>query len=243
MEGSLVLPVFLLFMMTVLLNLEVVRFQSDMQEAIHQTGNQYGFASYLIKYANQSPIPVENRVKEYLESQMHPYLCVSGGENGVKIQDLSAIQEKGSIEFTVEYQIKPFIDWLPIGKVVIKDRFFSHAFTGYTGFEEQEQGKRQETYVYVTKTGSKYHISYDCTYLRVQVRSVDYDNLSSLRNQAGEKYYACLRCRPPKKGIVYITEDGNRYHGQSDCSALKRVVYMIPLGEADGYSACSKCGG
>lgn len=243
LEASLALPIFLFFMMTVLLSLEAVRFQSNVQEAMHQAGNQYAFAGYLAKYADQPLMSVEDRVKVYLGDQLHPYLCVSGGENGVKIQNLSAVQENGSIAFTAEYQIKPFIDWLPIGKIVIKDRFLSHTFTGYTGFEGREQEKQQETYVYVTKTGSKYHMSYECTYLRVQVRSADYDSLPSLRNQTGEKYYACLKCRPSKRGIVYITEDGNRYHSQSDCSALKRLVYMIPLSEADGFSPCSKCGG
>lgn len=243
LEGSLVLPIFLFFIMTVLLSLEAVRFQSDLQEAMHQSGNQYVFAGYLVKYADQPPIDIESRVKEYLGNQLYPYLCVSGGRDGVRIQETSAIREDGSVVFTAEYQIKPFIDWLPIGKIVIKDRFLSHAFIGYTGLEEQGQDKQPEPYVYVTKTGSKYHMSYECTYLRVQVKTAEYESLSSLRNHGGEKYYACARCRPLKGGIVYITDDGNRYHGQSDCSSLKREVYMIPLSEAGNYSACSKCGG
>lgn len=242
LEGSLVLPLFLFFMMTILLSLEVVRFQSDMQEAMHQIGNQYAFTGYLVKYANE-PLPdVQKQIKGYLESQQHPYLCVAGGEGGVQIQDLSTVNEDGRVEFTAEYQLKPFIGWIPIGDIVIKDHFFSHAFTGYTGLEMQGD-RQQEIYVYVTKTGSKYHLSYDCNYLKVQVQAVDYESVFSLRNRSGEKYHACLRCKPQKDSVVYITADGNRYHGQSDCSSLKRMVYMIPLKEAGSYGACSKCAG
>lgn len=242
-EGSLVLPIFLFFMITILLSIEAVRFQSDAQEAMHQSGNQYAFTSYLEKYANQPSADIESQVKGYLDDQLYPYLCVSGGRNGVKIQNLSTIAKDGSVAFIAEYQIKPFIDWLPIGKVVIRDRFFSHAFIGYTGLEEQGQEKQLEPYVYVTKTGSKYHISFTCTYLKVQVKAAEFESLVSQRNHWGEKYCACARCRPLKADIVYITNDGNRYHGKSDCSALKREVYMIPLSEADSYAVCSKCGG
>lgn len=242
LEGSLVLPLFLFFIMTVLLSLEAVRFQSNLQEAMHQAGNQYVFTGYLVKYAKE-PLPdIESEIKDCLGSQLYPYLCVAGGENGVQIQDLSAANEDGRVEFTAECQLKPFVGWFPIGNIVIRDRFFGHAFIGYTGLEAQGDGQH-EIYVYVTKTGSKYHLSYDCNYLRVQVQAVDYESVFSLRNRSGEKYYACLRCNPRKGGVVYITADGNRYHGQSDCSSLKRMVYMIPLSEAKSYSACSKCAG
>ena len=43
LEGSLVLPIFLFFMMTVFLGLEAVRFQSNVLEALHQAGNAAAF--------------------------------------------------------------------------------------------------------------------------------------------------------------------------------------------------------
>lgn len=94
-EGSLVLPIFLFFMITILLSIEAVRFQSDAQEAMHQSGNQYAFTSYLEKYANQPSADIESQVKGYLDDQLYPYLCVSGGRNGVKIQNLSTIAKTG----------------------------------------------------------------------------------------------------------------------------------------------------
>lgn len=115
-----------------------------------------------------------------------------------------------------------------------------HAWTGYCE-NPGNIDQTQEVYVYITKSGMKYHMQHNCTYLRVQTRAVNYDEIDSVRNESGGKYDACRRCRPVKGGLVYITSDGSSYHGRSDCSALKRTVYMIPLYEAEGYGACSKC--
>ncbi len=241
-EGSLALPVFLFFMMTVLLSLEAVRFQCNMQEALFLSGNNCAFAGYQVKYANGTCPSAEKQIKDYLGNQIYPYLCVANGEDGITLQSLSEMDENSFIEITARYGLKPFINWLPIGEITVKDRFFSHAWVGYTK-GGAEGGGEQEIYVYVTETGSKYHMSYDCTYLKVKVRAVDYEKILSLRNTGGGKYYACQRCKPQKGSIVYITADGKSYHGQADCSALKRTVYMIPLREAEGYGACSKCAG
>lgn len=242
LEGSLVLPIFLFFMMTVLLSLEAVRFQSEVQEALYQAGNRSAFLEHQIKYSDGMRENVEGQVKEYLGSQLYPYLCVKEGANGVLLEDLSTLAD-GGITYQVSYQLKPFVDWISIGDLTINDRFFSHAWTGYSGVEAWENDRQKELYVYITDTGSKYHLSRDCTYLRMQVQAVDYGQITMLRNEAGGKYYACLRCKPYRGGTVYITSDGSSFHGQSDCSSLKRTVYMIPISEAARYSPCSKCAG
>lgn len=240
LEGSLVLPVFLFFMMTILLSLEAVRFQSQVQEALYQAGNRSAFLEHQVKYTEGTKEDVENQVKEYLRDQLYPYLCVKGGENGVLLEDLSTLAD-GRIAYQVSYRLKPFVNWIPIGDITISDKFFSHAWTGYSGIEAWDNNKQNEIYVYITDTGSKYHLSCNCSYLGMQVKAVDYEQITTLRNEAGGKYYACLRCKPYKGGTVYITSDGSSFHGQSDCSSLKRTVYMIPLREAAGYGPCSKC--
>ncbi len=242
LEGSLALPIFLFFMMTVLLGLEAVRFQSNVQEALHQAGNRRACSEYQARYLDGERADAFGQIKEYLGSQLYPYLCVAGGESGIAFKDASA-EGEGRIELWAEYGIKPFIGWLPIGQVRIRDRFVGHAWTGYSKAGNRQEEEKEDTYVYVTRTGRKYHLSYNCTYLGVKVQTVSYDSVSSLRNGSGGRYHACQRCRPGKGGTVYITGDGSSYHGKADCPALKRTVYMIPLSEADGYGACSKCAG
>lgn len=242
LEGSMVLPLFLFFMATVLLSIEGVRFQSNVQEALHQAGNKSSVMGFEVKYMDGQKNDAIGQIREYLGDQMVPYLCAVNGAEGIYIQDLSRIEDNGQIEITVAYKLRPFVRFLPVGELLVQDRFLGHAWIGYCE-NPGNTGQTQEVYVYITKSGTKYHVQYNCTYLRVQTRAVNYDEIDSARNESGGKYNACRRCRPAKGGLVYITSDGSSYHGRSDCSALKRTVYMIPLCEAEGYGACSKCAG
>ncbi len=241
LEGSMVFPVFLFFIMTILHSLEAVRFQSQVQEALHQTGNKNAFLEYQVKYLGGIKENVPKQVKTYLDSQLSPYLCIQGGEEGIYLQDLSVLKE-GKIEYKISYELKPFINWIPIGKIIINDRFFSHGWIGYVNGSEQEKEGETEIYVYITQTGRKYHLLRECTYLCVEIEAVKYEQIEDLRNFSGGKYYACERCRPLKAGTVYITSEGRSYHGQADCSSLKRTIYMVPLKEVAEYDPCSKCG-
>lgn len=240
-EGSLVLPLFLFFMMTILLSLEMVRFQSNVQEALYQAGNESAFTGYFKKNVGEQITDPESRIREYIEEQVYPYLCVAGKKEGIKIENLSTIEENGKIHIKVSYQMKPFVSWLPMGDLCFEDEIYSHAWTGYSGRELSHGKSGEYTYVFVTETGSRYHLSRECNYLRVQVRSVDYHILPTIRNEAGEKYYACERCHPGKEGTVFLSTDGNRYHGSADCASLRRTVRLILLEDAIGYSPCSKC--
>lgn len=243
LEGCFVLPLFLFFMGTLLYGLEMVRFQSDAYEAMHQTGSSLCFHAYESKYGKENHVPdlytASEAVKRYLEGQFLPYLCVEDGKRGVSVD--ADIDNYGNIEIHTEYCIKPFIGWLPIGNIKIKDAFFGHGFVGYTG-EGAAENSQGNIFVYITPTGTKYHFSRECTYLKIKISLFPEEAVSSLRNNSGGKYYPCEQCNPKGCSLVYLTEWGNRYHGEADCPALKRTVYMIPLSEAGDRSACSKCG-
>lgn len=243
LEGSMVFPIFLLFIMTVLLSLEVVRLQSNMQQALHQTGNAYAFTGYQMKYENMPGINADDHIKGYMREQLFPYLCLSGGEEGIGIQDFSTVEINGLVHLKVNYGIKPFIYWLPMGEILFEDEYIGHGWTGYFGNEDINNLEQEDLCVYITRTGSRYHKAYDCTYLRIPVKAISSEQVENIRNDSGGKYHACERCGPGGKGTVYITSDGSRYHGRADCSSLKRTVYMIGLSKAQGYKPCSKCGG
>ena len=243
LEGSIVLPIFLFFMMTVLLSLEAVRIQSNVQEALHQAGNESSFIQTRIKNQGVSEEEVAKRIITYVKKQKFPYLCVAGGEKGVVVQDFSTVNDNGLVYLKVHYQLKPFIRWIPIGDIVFEDEYFGHAWVGFQGNEDIGHTAEEDTCVYITRTGSRYHMSYECTYLQVSIRAVSGEQIGVIRNASGGKYYPCERCRPENSDILFITEDGSRYHGRSDCASLKRTVYIISLSKAQGYVPCSKCGG
>lgn len=248
LEGSIVLPLFLFFIMTLLFSLEIIRFQSCVFEAVHQSGSKICFSAYEEEYGEiegavkQNSNTAKQDVRRYLETQQQPCLCVAGGNAVILVEEGRNIGRKGNVEIDVSYEIKPFIWWLPIGSITINDKFFGHSFIGYTGDMNAEAEKRPDTYVYITPSGSKYHISEECTYLKVKAHAVFGEEIKDCRNGSGEIYYACELCKPQDKGLVYLTEWGNRYHGEADCAALKRTVYIVPLSEVGLRTACSKCG-
>ena len=83
LEGSLALPIFLFFMMTVLLGLEAVRFQSNVQEALHQAGNRRACSEYQVRYLDGERADAFGPLYEYLGSQFYSYVLVAGGDGGL----------------------------------------------------------------------------------------------------------------------------------------------------------------
>ena len=66
--------------------------------------------------------------------------------------------------------------------------------------------------------------------------------VDDLRNNDQEKYHPCDKCvHGSAASQVYLTDYGNRYHNSLSCSGLKRTVYAIPVSEAVGKGACTKC--
>ena len=89
--------------------------------------------------------------------------------------------------------------------------------------------------------GNVYHKSRDCTHIRLSVRQEPESRVSGLRNVDGGKYHPCEKCGGSGSRI-YVTDTGDRYHSSAACSGLKREVIEIPLSQAEGWKACSRCG-
>lgn len=245
-EASMVLPVFLFFMMTLLMAIEMVRLQSNLfaglgsSEAIHMEEQiqRVLLDQPLLEHFNA------DTAEEYLNEQENGRLCLLGS---ISVRNQSDVQRNGRIEVEVQYQIKPFIYWLPIGNgngggLYFRDELFVHDFNGYRGPIEGDY-REEEEIVYITENGARYHMDTGCVSLRISVQTVHSSQLSAMRNQSGGRYYPCERCRPSKSGVFFITRDGDRYHRGADCSSLKRTVRAVSLEEAVklGRSACSKC--
>ena len=232
LEAGMVIPIFLFFMMTIILGIEMVRLQTNVFEALHE--------EYFSEYVSLDDSS-KGRFYEYLESKENVYLCT---REPVEVTDNSDIDTLGKIDIGATYEFKPFISLIPIGILPMQDRVFGHAFCGYKGPVEGTLTLEKDEYVYITKTGAKYHRSADCSYLNTSVRPIPAESVDGMRNSSGGKYYPCSMCDAVKSGVLYITDDGTAYHSSAMCMALKRIVRIVTLKEAkaDGYTPCSKCG-
>ncbi|MCR4990313.1 MAG: hypothetical protein K6A38_05545 [Lachnospiraceae bacterium] len=200
-EGSLVFPLFLFFMITIMSSLIMVKEQS-------------------VKYS------------ELHGKVLSEYESTAGNSPGNEIRE------------DITYEQHPVTDFFPFISVTVNDGIYMHPFTGYTGDGTGTFDQQEEEWVYVTKTGIKYHRSPDCSYINIRPSAVDSGYALSSKNTYGRKYRACDVCHPGKTGMLFVTSDGECYHCRSDCPGLKRTVFMKTLreAEADGYTPCSKCG-
>ena len=147
-------------------------------------------------------------------------------------------RNRGTVSIVARYIMKPMFSIAGTEYRVIA-RYYGRLWTGYSLKEPETQKK----YVYITESGSVYHLSRDCTYLKLSVSSIKFGELDGIRNDSGARYKACEICFDQKKPqeIYYITKSGNRYHSELGCASLKRTVYRIELEEVGKMSVCSRC--
>lgn len=109
--------------------------------------------------------------------------------------------------------------------------------------ENGDTGENQSV-VNITKDSEVYHESRTCTYLKPSIRELAFDQIAQARNVGGEKYRPCEYCYKTgkKDGQCFITEEGNRYHRDINCSRLKRSIFEILRSEIGNRRPCSKCG-
>lgn len=119
--------------------------------------------------------------------------------------------------------------------------------------EEKKPEVSEDTIVYITRTGKKYHTG-DCRYLSKSKIPI------TLKKAIQRGYTPCSVCSPPLVEIVkpkvekpkavdksasttvYITKTGKKYH-RGSCSYLRRSKIRISLRDAcaRGYTPCSRC--
>lgn len=143
----------------------------------------------------------------------------------------------------VSYRPRWYPEALPSVQIAVRARV--KAWTGRRPGESPAAQAETDTLVYITEHGHVYHRSSSCSHLALSVRSVTSAQADHLRNHSGERYHACEKCvgSGNRNGVVFITEEGNRFHNASDCSGLTRSVRLVRVSEADGLPPCSRCAG
>lgn len=251
-EAALVFSLFLLAVLNLMSVLEFIRLQSNMETALHQVGKKmtiYGYAydksglkleEYPLSSVLFSYSYVKSGIENYVGKEYLNHTVLKNGSNGIYYGH-SKIMENDLIDIVALYEVSGLLSYKGLKGVPMFSRFYGHVWNGYD-VELQGEEKEEETYVFITPTGTVYHRNRNCTYLNPSVEIVYYEDVKKRRNESGALYYACEQCGNKKNTVVYITDYGNRYHTSLDCSGLKRTVYAIPLSEVGGRSPCSKCG-
>ena len=234
-EAALVLPAFLLTMLTFLYFMKLAQGYEQVQQALAQTA----------RAASQYGVLETERFYQYLEENAGDFSYVEGGKKGISLKNSFLSPVTKEIVVTAEYIAKfpvpfSFQNEMSICQE-IKSRVFCGTDTWGTEFWESE-----EAIVYITKYGTVYHENKGCAYLNPSISMVWGEEVFQKRNNKGGKYKPCEACIK-KKGVMdmalYITEEGDYYHSSVGCQGLNRTIYEVPISKAAGYHACNKCGG
>lgn len=253
-EACFVLPFFLFAFLNIISIIEIYRLQGNMSAAMHKTAKQMAVYGYEYKEIRGGDAGIAEslgltylyaagQVREKLGSAYLDNAPIAGGASSILWLKSSVMKEDDCIDLVAQYRITPPAAVVGWRERLMYNRIRTRAWTGYdnAGACADADGSEQET-VYITPDGEVYHRSRGCTYLKLSISSVDVSFLESQRSDDGSKYYQCEECGRSAGSTVYITNYGNRYHSTLGCSKLKRTIQAVPISEAGGRGACSKCG-
>lgn len=217
METALVLPIFLFAMLSVMYLTDAIRQSSENTEMLAERAYKYAKYAY-VGNAVAGDIPASD-----------VFELINGGDD--------------IIDLVRRYRIDVPFDLLDAFDPYAVDRVRVRAFTGYDNIRHGNSDEEAEEMVYVTEHGSVYHRSLGCSHLNFNIKTVDFENVSKERANDGSKYYPCEYCMAHggDPAVVYVTDDGNRYHSTLSCGALKRTIREVPLSETS-LPPCSECG-
>lgn len=235
-EAAAAVPLFFLAVVSLLYLMEMTAIQCAVRSGLQYAGRcaaQEGYGVSVLR-----PSQVEQDVIHAVGADRLDRSIVVGGSGGIDCSGSRMSVSTGIGELSAVYQMRLPIPVFRTSPVEYQVKMRVKAWTGY---EKSGFGAEREDTAYVTESGLVYHKDYHCTYLDLSIRMVSSGDLAGLRNDSGGKYYACEKCSGGNGG-VYITDSGDRYHGSVTCSGLKRTVYAVPLSEAVGKGACSRCG-
>lgn len=259
-EASIVLPLFLFFFLNLGCAIETIRLHGNLQLGLWQIGSKLSVYGYAL---DSGEMPEESGSEDnwwgdlagaaiastYVKAQVirsagESYLNhspLSGGAGGLQFWESEIFGPGDEVDIIITYSVSPWSSMAGFASFRLANRYYSHIWNGY---ELSAEGEETQI-VYITQTGTVYHVNRDCTHLRLSVRQIAAGEIEEARNQYGGRYRRCERCADGSEpGILYITDEGNRYHYSRECSGLKRTVYSVSIEEAveEGYRRCSRCG-
>lgn len=235
-EASIVLPIFILSMACLSSILFVIYSDLKIREAICEEAELIAMITY-------DEIIDADYIKDKVCSRLGKGICESSyvdyerGGLDFSETDLSN-REVGKI--IVHYNVKIPYDFSGFLHYRFTECVVFHTWIGYIDGLHGSDLSSDE--VYITETGSVYHVKPDCSYLKPSIREVTRMELAKLRNIEGAKYKACERCKDMTElSVIYVTNDGTRFHKTLGCSGLKRTIYTIKISEIGKRKPCSKC--
>lgn len=251
-EASLVLPLFLFFMLAMSGIFMVLMAESHVHQSLAAATDYVAEYCYLeqklLAKDEKKPnsvdavsidveslidaIIVKQQFSKYIGNDFYVKKVVSGGKSGVFVCIEKDKQNSKIMIVTASYKAKINLPLLGTYSINLSNQIKQKAFVGFT----EEEYNNSDYFVYVTPNREAYHMRRDCTHL-----TLDIDTVSS--NRKGN-YAPCFYCGIKKGGTkIYIAKHGEVYHNSRGCVGLKRTVRRVKVSSVEGIGACTRCGG
>lgn len=226
-EASIAIPIFLFAFLEILSLLNCLSAYSGMLYSIKS------IVDPISVYAYAYDVLVDEKGLSIEEGLVAPLIFPEGY--------LDARIKNNSISVLAHYETASPISFAGID-IPMRHYYFIRMWTGY----EAEGESEAEEVVYITPSGEVYHIFRDCSHLELSIHSIQKKQVKDAQNEYGESYTncpMCLECVEKEEGAdcFYITQKGNKYHGNLACSALKRTVKSVPLEDVKDRPLCERC--
>lgn len=237
-EASLTVPIFFFAVLCFCCLLEIMAIQLTVRSAVREVCKKTAEEAYL--HPMLLPASMESDIVKIIGEERLNRSMIKEGSGGIDCSKSRMSPATGIMDVSVRYEIRLPVSFFGGIGLSCEENVRAKGWNGYE--KEGFSGEREET-VYVTETGVVYHKDYHCTYLDLSIQMATTESIGEVRNEAGGKYYPCEKCgaHTSENGALYITSSGDRYHKTLGCSGLKRSVYAIPVSEAVGKGACSRC--
>lgn len=250
-EASLVVPLFLFFMLGMSGIYMVLMAEAHVHQALACAVDYVAQYSYLEKRLLTEKLSdnkqtgdvisidrlvdtvvISQKLSSYLGDDFYIDKIITGGKNGILIRvEADPLNEKIMI-VTASYSAKMSLPLLGTYSIPLSNQIKQKAFVGFS----KEEGINDDYYVYVTPNKEVYHLRRNCTYLVLDIKAVSASNKNA--------YEPCYYCGLGQSGKnIYITKEKQIYHNTRDCVGLKRTVNRVKLSTVKGIGVCSRCGG
>lgn len=243
LEASLIVPIFLIVLLTLTSVGEIFMVHQQISHGICEAAKRAAVNEYRI----QEKKKVGSGVSElsvratYLASINRKFIdrsAVFGGSVATAAAFRLVLNSKGECIVSVYYHIRRKVPFLSTYSATFVQKVRQKSMTGYV----PDGDELKEGFVYITPNGSVYHKTQSCTHLALDI-SVDEDVEKYKKKQT--RYKECEKCTKYQKGdifCVYIAKQGDAYHTDLGCSGLKRTVRQVELSTLKGMKPCKRCG-
>lgn len=249
-EASLVIPIYIYAVLAVMYIMQILSVKSDVDRAVYNVLRSMSKHAYM--YENYNTVFSQQEMYWQIVSELGAEYAnrhnIVGGNAGIVVLHESSEESGSELKFSLRYSVKNPFNIFGLGVFRINQKFCAEAWIGQEYAKKWKNNKQLENMVYITSQGTVYHKSRDCRTINIKIEMISSADLERRRNSSGARYYPCEKCSDSGKqenslqtGQIYITDYGDRYHFDINCSALKRTVFEIPFSAVGERSACKIC--